>query len=348
MGLECRGDADPFGLYRVQNLLTLIESWGSKVRKREWIGVDTREPDDFPLPYLVTFSMAAETCNFSATAKTLRLSQAAVSQRIQILEKTLAKELFKRQGGRVLLTEAGQKLYAYAQKILEIHREIRREVTGHETPITGALLLGASSVPGECLLPEVLSGFREQHPHVHVRAMVTDSRAVMTQVERGEVNIGLVGQKAETSLLDFRHFASDKMVVVVPPGHVLGKWKQVSVQQLSNQPLILREGGSGTRDYFEKCVQRAGWSLSQFPIALELGSNSGIKEAVARGLGVAVLSTYVVQKELRAGTLLALDIHDLPCDREMFIVQDKRRVLPIPARLFLSFLEKYPLSSNLA
>jgi DNA-binding transcriptional LysR family regulator len=307
--------------------------------------VDAKEPEDLQLPYLVTFSKAAELSNFSGAAKALRLSQAAVSQRIQALEKTLGKSLFKRQGGRVLLTGAGQKLYEYAQRILELHRETRREVTGHETPLTGELLLGASSVPGEYLLPALLSIFGQKYPHIRVRASVTDSMSVMAQVERGEVSLGLVGKKAENPHLEFRYLASDKMALVVPAGHALSKRKKVSVKQLSSHAIILREGGSGLRDCFEKSLVRAGWSLTDFSVALELGSNEGIKEAVLRGVGVAILSTYAVQKELRAGTLLALEVSDLRCDRDMFIVQDKRRVLPFPARLLLNFLESHPIPS---
>src|SRR6516164_1595852 len=99
------------------------------------------EPEDLRLPYLETFSKAAELSSFTGAAKALRLTQAAVSQRVQSLEKTLGKPLFKRQGGRVLLTEVGHKLYDYAQRILNLHREARREVAGWETPVAGELLL---------------------------------------------------------------------------------------------------------------------------------------------------------------------------------------------------------------
>ena len=307
--------------------------------------MDAKEPEDLQLPYLVTFSKAAELSNFSGAGKALHLSQAAVSQRIQALEKALGKSLFKRKGGRVLLTGAGQKLYEYAQRILDLHRETRREVTGHETPLSGELLLAASSVPGEYLLPALLSIFGQKHPHIRVRASVTDSMSVMAQVERGDVSLGLVGRKAENPHLGFRYLASDKMVLIVPPGHALSRRKKVSVKQLSSHAIILRERGSGLRDCFEKSLVRAGWSLADLQVALELGSNEGIKEAVLRGVGVAILSTYAVQKELRAGTLLALEVSDLRCDRDMFIVQDKRRVLPLPARLFLNFLESHPIPS---
>ena len=135
---------------------------------------------------------------------------------------------------------------------------------------------------------------------------------------------------------------NQRMVLVVPPGHPLGRRKRVSVKQLARHPLVLREVGSGLRHCFEKSLDKAGHSLAELRVALELGSNEAIKEAVLRGVGVAILSTYAVQKELRAGQLHALQVSDLHCDRDMYIVEDRRRVLPLPARLFLLFLETHP------
>jgi DNA-binding transcriptional LysR family regulator len=295
------------------------------------------------LPYLETFSKAAELSSFTGAAKALHLTQAAVSQRVQALEKILNKSLFKRQGGRVLLTDAGQKLYDFAQQILDLHRQARLELAGHENPPNGELVLAASSIPGEYLLPALLSVFGQKHPHIRVRASVTDSMAVMAQVERGEVNLGLVGQTAPKPHLEFRHLATDHMVLVVPANHVLSKRKAVSLKQLAGYPLVMRETGSGLRHFFEKSLEQAGKSLSDLSVVLELGSNEAIKESVLQGVGVAILSDYAVQKELKAGQLHALTLSDLPCAREMYIVQDKRRVLALPARLFLNFLEHHPM-----
>ena len=303
--------------------------------------------EDLQLPYLATFSKAAELSSFTGAAKALRLTQASVSQRVQALEKTLGTPLFKRQGGRVLLTEAGQKLYEYAQRILDLHREARREIGGRDAPAGGQLSLAASSIPGEHLLPALLALFGRKHPDIRVSATVSDSMGVIAKVERGEVSLGLVGRKTDKPHLEFRYLASDKMVLVVPPGHTLSRRKQASVRQLVRHPIILREAGSGLRHCFEKSLDKAGLSLADIPVALELGSNEAIKEAVIRGVGVAVLSTYAVRKELRAGRLHALEVRDLDCDRDMYVVQDRRRVLPLPARLFLIFLDTHPVGGEI-
>jgi DNA-binding transcriptional LysR family regulator len=303
-------------------------------------------PESLLLPNLETFSKAAELCSFTAAAKALRLSQAAVSQRMQLLEKTLGISLFKRQGGRVMLTAAGQKLYDYAERILDLHRQAHREITGQEATVAGELFLAASSIPGEHLLPAVLRGFGQKHPQIRVRATVSDSMEVMAQVERGDVSIGLVGRKSDKPQLEFRYLASDRMVLVVPSGHALARRKKVSVAQLSRYPLVLREAGSGLRHCLEKSLEKAGLSLRDLHVALELGSNEAIKEAVLQDVGIAILSTYAVQKELKTRRLRALQVDDLHCDRDMFIVLDKRRVLPLSARLFLLFLETHPVTAQ--
>jgi LysR family transcriptional regulator, low CO2-responsive transcriptional regulator len=301
---------------------------------------------DFQLPHLATFSKAAELSSFTRAAKALSLTQAAVSQRIQALEQTLGKSLFQRQGSRVLLTDTGRTLYIYAQRILDLHAQARREIVGLDVQVTGELLIAASSIPGEHLLPSFLSLFGKKYPQIQVRATVSDSMEAIGQVERGEVGFGLVGRKAEKPHLEYCFLASDRMVLVVPRHHALGGRKKVTMKQLVVYPLVVREPGSGLRHCFEKSLERAGRSLGELRIAAELGSNEAIKEAVLRGIGVAILSTYAVQKELRAGQLHALEVSDLQCDRDMFVVQDRRRVLPPPARLFLTFLETHPLSEN--
>jgi DNA-binding transcriptional LysR family regulator len=171
---------------------------------------------------------------------------------------------------------------------------------------------------------------------------VADSQAVLDQVERGKAHLGLVGGKSNSAHLEFRPFACDRMVLVVPEGHSWRRRKRVSLTQLCGQPLVLREAGSGSRWCLEQALAKAGRSVNDLQVVLELGSNEGIKEAVLRGTGLAVLSTHAVKKELAAGKLHALQVNDLRLEREMFVVRDRRRVLPIPATLFLDFIDPSP------
>jgi LysR family transcriptional regulator, low CO2-responsive transcriptional regulator len=305
-------------------------------------GEATPRMDTDPLPHLDTFAEAAERSSFTAAARALGLTQAAVSQRVASLEHELGVALFDRRGGRVLLTEAGRRLHDYARRILALHRQARQEVGGRALPVTGELSLAASSVPGEHLLPALLAAFRARHPHVQVRATVHDSRAVIDQVEQGEAHLGLLGGKGDSPHLEYRRLGGDELTLVVPPGHPWGRRKRVSLDELAGQPLVLREVGSGSRWCLEQGLARAGKPLTDLRVALELGSNEAIKEAVLRGLGLAFLSRLAVEKELRAGQLAAVRVDGLRLAREMFAVSDRRRALPIPARLFLDLLATDP------
>ncbi len=291
------------------------------------------------LPHLDTFAKAAELGSFTAAAGALGLTQAAVSQRVQALEQVVNVPLFQRRGGRALLTDAGRRLYPYVQHILALHREARAAITGQKPPLMGELSLAASSIPGEHLLPDLLSRFQERHPHVQVRATVSDSQQVLHQVEHGQAHLGLVGGKTDNPHLEFSCFACDKLVLVVPGRHPWERRKRVHLAQLARQPLILREPGSGSRWCLERALAKAGRSLRDLHVALELGSNEAIKEAVLRGLGLAVLSTHAAQREIQSGKLHAVQVTGLPLVRDMFVVWDRRRALPIPAQLFLDLLE---------
>lgn len=294
------------------------------------------------LPNLGTFSEAAERVSFTAAARALGLTQAAVSQRVQALERELGVPLFRRTAGKVELTDAGRKLHEYARRILDLHREAREAVTGRETTVDGELAIAASSVPGDYLLPALLAAFGSRHPRVRVRAAVGDSAGVFNQLERGEASVGLVGRKPDGPHLEARHLADDRMILVVPPDHPLARRKLVSLDRLAAHPLVLRETGSGLRHSFEAALARARRSLADLRVALELGSNEAIQGAVLRGIGVAILSALAVRKEVAAGRLVALEIDGLSCDRELFVVTDRRRVLTTPARLFVNLVEASP------
>jgi DNA-binding transcriptional LysR family regulator len=296
--------------------------------------------DHEQLPHLETFAKAAERSSFTAAGKALGLTQAAVSQRIQALERMLAVPLFRRRGGRVLLTEAGHRLYDYAQRILALHQEALHEIAGFAKAVQCELSLAASSIPGEHLLPDLLACFRRQHPHVQVRATVADTRQVLHQVEQGQAHLGLVGGKSENPHLEYRRFAGDELVLIVPAEHPWRRKSSVPLAQLLQQGLILREVGSGSRLCFEQALASAGHSLSDLHTVLELGSNEAIKEAVLRGLGLAVLSTHAIQKEVQAHQFYPLSITGLSLTRAIYAVWDRRRVLPIAARQFLELVAR--------
>jgi DNA-binding transcriptional LysR family regulator len=295
------------------------------------------------LPHLATFARVAERGGFTAAAADLGITQAAVSQRIAILEKELRISLFDRWSGRIALTEAGQRLYEYARQIVDLHERARSDVGGFHPSISGDLPIAASSVPGEFLLPALLSAFHAKHPQVHVRATVGDSGSVIKDVEKGRASFGLIGQKAESPALETRSIGRDSLVLVIPAGHPWATRRIVSLSAITSEPLIIREPGSGTRSALEKGLHRAGTSLAALNVLLELGSNAAIKDAVKRELGVAFLSRLAVERELNAKELRAVSVQGLGLTRHFYLVYHRRRPLSRAASALLQFLKDHPL-----
>lgn len=290
------------------------------------------------LPHLDTFVEVAERGSFTAAARRLGLTQAAVSQRIQRLEAGLGAVLFRRETSGVALTDAGRRLHAYARRILDLTAEARTAVTGTPADVGGDLLLAASSLPGHHLLPPALATFRSRHPLVRVRVSVSDTAAALREVEQAAAHLGVVGGREDGPHLEFRQFACDELVTVVPRGHPWWRKRRVPVRELLAQPLVQRESGSGSRRCLERALDRLGVAASDLDVVLELGSSEAVKEAVLAGAGVAVLSRRAVLQEVRGGRLKAVAVDGLTLGRDLFVVRDRRRVLPRPAELFLTFL----------
>jgi LysR family transcriptional regulator, low CO2-responsive transcriptional regulator len=298
------------------------------------------------LPHLATFAAVGERGSFTAAASDLGVTQAAVSQRIAMLEGELKVSLFDRRSGRASLTEAGRRLYAYARKILDLHGQARAEISGYRPAVAGDLPLAASSVPGEFFLPALLTAFHEKYPGIHVRAAVSDSGAVVRDVENGRAMLGLVGRDAEKTNLMCQPIGSDTLVLVVAPGHRWGKRKRVSLGELAREPLIIREPGSGSRFALEKGLQRGGAALADWNIMLELGSNAAISNAVRRRLGVAFLSRLTVRRELEADELREIAVSGLSLTRHFYVIHHRGRPLSPSASVFRNFLETHQLGDE--
>src|SRR5262245_1846427 len=202
------------------------------------------------LPHLATFTRAAERGSFTEAAADLGVTQAAVSQRIAALERELRVSLFDRRAGRIALTDAGERLYELARRILELHEEARAGLGGFHASISGDLPIAASSVPAECYLPALLASFREKFPDVHVRASVGDSSSVMKEVTKGLAALGLVGQKADKPSLESEAIGTDTLALILSPGHPLAGRKSISLAVLARVSVSVRKGAtfSGQRE----------------------------------------------------------------------------------------------------
>lgn len=247
----------------------------------------------------------ADTGSFSAAAPRLGISQPAVSLRLQSLERALGVKLLERQGESVTLTPAGRICYSAALRVVRILDDVSDQLTALRGQVAGRLVIGASTIPSEYLLPPYLKEFREQHPLVAISLRVGASGDILAAVASGAVDLGLVGRDAPGDLFDSFAVASDELVLVAPSGHPL-VGGAVDPTDIQEQPLILREPGSGTRDAALTALAALGIPAESLTVAGELGSHEAVIAAVEAGLGIAVVSSLAARRAAAEGRVALL------------------------------------------
>lgn len=293
------------------------------------------------LHQIESFVTAAELQSFTRAAQQLSVTQSAVSQHIAAIEKELRVALFERTGRAVVPTADGRVFYQFARQILDLVAKARETLGGVAPQLTGEVRIAASTVPAEALLPELLAEFRLAHPEIHESVAISDSVAATLAVESGNADVGIVGEFPRSPRLCARAVADDELVPVVGPGHPLAASKRVAVGQLQEEPFIVREVGSGSRHCVEQALEQAGCEASSLRIAMEMNSNEAIRQAVARGTGIAFLSLTFVQRDLDDGRLVRIDLRGVRPQRSLYLITDSERLPTLAVRAFLGFAERH-------
>lgn len=291
------------------------------------------------LRQLEIFVKVAEFKSFSKAAEALFLTQPTVSEHIRTLEQELGVRLLDRLGRGAEVTRAGQLLFTHATRILQLQREARQAMDQFQGKLAGELAVGASTIPGEYVLPPLLGRFRDKFPDISVTLLIADSRQVVDWVAEGKVELGVVGGRLGHRSVDFRELMPDEMVLVVPATHPWQGRDRVEVAELSGQPLLLRERGSGTRAAFEAALTEAGLDLGNFRVVGEMGSTQAIKQAIKAGVGVSVLSRRAVEEECRSGLVWVLTVGGLSIPRSFFVATHRDRSRSPLAEAFRAFVE---------
>jgi DNA-binding transcriptional LysR family regulator len=288
------------------------------------------------LRQLRTFKTVADLSSFSAAAQRLKLSQPSISYQVKELEQTLGLPLLDRLGKRVRLTEAGNVLYGYARRMLEVLDEATVAIEEMRGIKRGTLRVGASTTVGIYLLPAALGAFKKEHPGLIISLEIGSRARVQEQVLDSELDLAVVGPALKDPELAVIPFLSDELVVVAPSGHPLAVKRGLTLKQLASEPFVMREQASGSRWSLEKAARKAGAKLA---VAMELGSNGAIKHAVESGLGLAVISRYACTLEFSTKRLVELDVRGFPIRRDWHIVHLRRRKLPASVTGFIEFLQ---------
>ena len=292
---------------------------------------------------LEVFAKVAELGSFSRAAEALYLTQPTVSEHVRALEDELGLQLLDRLGRGAMPTRAGELLLGYAQRILGLAREAQQALDHFQGRMSGELVIGGSTIPGEYVLPGLLGVFKTKYPQISVSLLIGDSRQVSEWVEQGRVEVGVVGARPASRALVARELMPDELVLVVPAGHPWAARKAISVDDLRREPLVVRERGSGSRQAIEDVLEEADLSLASFRVVGEMGSTQAIKQAVRAGVGVALISHRAVQDECRAGLIVCVKVKDLKVARSFHLVTHRDRTRSPLAQAFVDFLESHPI-----
>lgn len=284
------------------------------------------------------FCCVYEERSFSRAASRLGLSQPTVSGHVKKLEDHFGCLLFDRLAPEIEPTAAGKVLYRHGRRIKELKETTLQAMEGFLHGLQGELLVGASTIPGEYLLPARIGRLRESHPGVRIRVRIGDTREIVDRVQAGTVELGFVGAHLPRARLEFRRFASDQLVLIAPPSRA---WAvdSLTLEELRKKPFLVREEGSGTRLVLEQRLRELGTGLDELDVVAELGSTTAIKEAVKRGLGASVLSAVAVEAELHSKWVRQVEVREIgTLRRDFYVVVDQDRAGSPLRDAFLAFL----------
>jgi DNA-binding transcriptional LysR family regulator len=289
---------------------------------------------------LEVFSKVYEMKSFSRAAKACLLSQPTVSEHIRYLETFLEVQLFDRLGREVVPTQAGDILYTYAQRMLNLRREASRSLEMYRGKMSGEIELGGSTIPGQYILPALIGRFKENLGDVRITLIIADTMKITTMVLDGSLELGVVGARMKNSKLHFDQLFDDELVLAVSPEHLWANRSQVRLHELSEAPFIMREHGSGTRMMMVKILEQAGFDHHKLNVVAEMGSTEAIRQGIKAKVGISILSRRAISDDLRFQQLCHIPIQDLSFIRRFYLVTHKKRTRSPLGEAFVSFLKE--------
>jgi DNA-binding transcriptional LysR family regulator len=281
---------------------------------------------------LEVFLSVAKHLNFTRAGDEVHLSQPSISVRVRKLEDELNVKLFEQLGKRVALTEAGQLLLPYARRVVAALDDARHAVEELQGLERGTLRIGASTTPGMYLVPKIIARFKRQYPKIDLHLEIKDTRRIEEEVVSNDVDFGFVGGHLIGAEVEVVPWLTDEIVLVAAPGSQLAQKKQLGVGDLKAGEFISREQGSATQAVVNSKLRDAGIQLET---VMEMNNPEAVKKAVQSGLGVAFISRFAVETELKAKTLAAVKVKDFSLYRELKIVYRKDKHLSRAAQAFI-------------
>lgn len=297
--------------------------------------------DSLTIRQLRVFCTVSRLLSYTRAAEELGCQQPTVSALVAELERVTQLTLLEQWGRRLSLTDEGHELYAHAQQVIaaadeawQAMAELRGTVTKESVP----LRIAADTTVGTYVMPHLLGDFHLRRPGILLKLHVANRAEVRAALLAGEADLAIAGRPPEVHGLMAEPFLPNSLVAVASPQHVLAGQKRVPLARLADEVFLLREIGSGTRAAVEELFEEAGMLLK---IGMVLGHVEAIKQAVAAGLGVSVLSAVAIKREVRCGTLVILDVEHFPIQRRWYIARFVEHPLNAHAAEFIEFLREY-------
>ena len=237
--------------------------------------------------------------DFTRAAAKLSLSQPSLTKQIKNLEEAAASRLVNRGVTGISLTPEGQIIYDYAKRAIRLREDAKERVVRHKAQESGHIYLSASTIPATYILPHLISRLKQTRHGIQVHMQMHDSEETLQTILNDQAEIGFIGKEPANKKLVVQRLWKDHLVLAVPLDHHLAKQKTARAEDITKIPFIIREKGSATRDLIEECLQKQlNTSLSSFNVVCEMGSSEAIKEAILAGLGVSILSSFAVKREI--------------------------------------------------
>lgn len=286
------------------------------------------------LRQLAVFEALARHRSFSAAAKSLHLTQPAVSMQVRQLETAAGVALVERIGKRIDLTEAGLELVHCARDVQARIKDADDALATIRGLRGGTLDIAVVST-AKYFAPHLLAAFRRRHPEINLRLAVSNRESVLAALRENRTDLVIMGQPPRDLEVEAKVFARHPLALIAAPTHPLAKRKRLKLAELAQDNLLIREPGSGTRSAMERFFAQHGLRLRA---STEMSSNETIKQAVMAEMGIAFLSMHTIGLELKARRLVTLPVAGTPVMRNWHVIHLARKRLSPTAQSFKDFL----------
>ncbi len=278
--------------------------------------------------------------SFTEAAKQLYISQPTISTHIQSLEKELESKLIIRTTKSIELTPRGVELYDCAVKMLDLRDSLLEKWKSSDEKI---IRLGVSTIPSAYILPEFLPEFCKEHPNIFFYSTQSDSKGIIEGVMEDRLDIGLVGMECEDERMACIPFYEDELIIITPVTKHFQEIKKMDepMAELFKESMILREKGSGTKKAADLFLEKEGISKESLQVVAYMNDPEAIKNSVAAGLGISIVSKKAAENMIREKRLLSFELSRYTSGRKFYIIYKKDYVLKPFISTFINYIQKY-------